>query len=54
MLEDPAWSAVFAPHGALLVEGDWIKRTNLSRTLHTIAVEGAQAFYEVSPVYTQN
>lgn len=47
MLDDPAWSAVFAPQGSLLVEGDWIRRTNLSRTLNTIATKGADAFYNV-------
>ncbi|KAF8200846.1 gamma-glutamyltranspeptidase [Pholiota molesta] len=45
MLKNPDWSAIFAPHGRLLEEGDVIHRTNLSRTLSTIAEQGADAFY---------
>lgn len=47
MLGDPDWSAVFAPRGTFLREGDVIKRTNYSRTLATIASEGPGAFYKV-------
>ncbi|KAJ6625664.1 gamma-glutamyltranspeptidase [Mycena sp. CBHHK59/15] len=46
MLNNPDWSAVFAPGGTFLREGDVIKRTNLSRTLATIASEGPDAFYK--------
>ncbi|KAF8507469.1 gamma-glutamyltranspeptidase [Hysterangium stoloniferum] len=45
MLGDPDWSSVFAPDGRLLREGELIRRTNLSQTLHTIAEHGAEAFY---------
>ncbi|KAF8491258.1 gamma-glutamyltranspeptidase [Gautieria morchelliformis] len=45
MLENPDWRSVFAPNGELLREGDLIRRTNYSRTLHTIAEQGAEAFY---------
>lgn len=47
MVENPDWSATFAPHGVLLQEGDFIERTNLSRTLEIIANEGPEAFYQV-------
>ncbi|KAJ7680309.1 gamma-glutamyltranspeptidase [Mycena polygramma] len=46
MLQDPDWSAVFAPRGTFLREGDVIKRANYSRTLATIASEGPNAFYK--------
>ncbi|KIK67468.1 hypothetical protein GYMLUDRAFT_155847 [Collybiopsis luxurians FD-317 M1] len=46
MLSNPDWSAIFAPHGALLKQGEQIHRTNLSRTLSIIASEGAEAFYK--------
>ncbi|EGO25825.1 hypothetical protein SERLADRAFT_388352 [Serpula lacrymans var. lacrymans S7.9] len=46
MLGYPDWKAVFAPEGHILREGDAIKRTNFSKTLTTIASEGARAFYE--------
>ncbi|KAF9478610.1 gamma-glutamyltranspeptidase [Pholiota conissans] len=45
MLKNPDWSAIFAPDGRFLKEGEKICRTNLSRTLTTIAEEGADAFY---------
>ncbi|KAF8586708.1 hypothetical protein K439DRAFT_1659522 [Ramaria rubella] len=46
MLGNPDWSAIFAPHGHLLRQGNLIRRTSLARTLHTIAEEGAEAFYK--------
>ncbi|KAF8909841.1 gamma-glutamyltranspeptidase [Mucidula mucida] len=46
MLGNPDWSSIFAPRGVLLKEGEPIKRTNYSRTLATIAEEGADAFYK--------
>ena len=46
MLNAPDWRAVFAPDGQLLKEGDIIRRTNLSRTLETIAEQGPDAFYK--------
>ena len=46
MLGDPVWKAIFAPNGTLLEAGDLIRRTNYSRTLATIASEGADAFYK--------
>ncbi|KAJ7783168.1 gamma-glutamyltranspeptidase [Mycena metata] len=46
MLGNPDWSAVFAPRGRFLREGDVIRRTNFSRTLATIASEGPDAFYK--------
>jgi Gamma-glutamyltranspeptidase len=46
MLKNPDWSAIFAPNGKFLKVGETIRRTNLSRTLSTIAREGADAFYK--------
>ncbi|KAJ7703213.1 gamma-glutamyltranspeptidase [Mycena rosella] len=46
MLGNPDFSAVFAPGGTFLREGDVIKRSNYSRTLATIALEGPDAFYK--------
>ncbi|KAG6810980.1 hypothetical protein H0H92_009563 [Tricholoma furcatifolium] len=46
MLNNPDWSAIFAPNGVLLREGEIIRRTNLARTLATIAKEGSDAFYK--------
>ncbi|EPQ57051.1 gamma-glutamyltranspeptidase [Gloeophyllum trabeum ATCC 11539] len=45
MLRDPAWSAIFAPNGELLKEGEIIRRTNYSRTLRAVAEQGPDAFY---------
>lgn len=47
MLNNPDWSAIFAPNGRFLQEGERIRRTNLSRTLSMIAEHGADAFYKV-------
>jgi gamma-glutamyltranspeptidase/glutathione hydrolase/leukotriene-C4 hydrolase len=47
MLGNPDWSAVFAPRGRFLREGEVVRRTNYSRTLATIASEGPDAFYKV-------
>ncbi len=47
MLNNPDWSAIFAPNGRFLKEGETIHRTNLSRTLNMIAEQGADAFYKV-------
>ncbi|THV05072.1 gamma-glutamyltranspeptidase [Dendrothele bispora CBS 962.96] len=46
MLNNPDWSAIFAPRGVFLKEGEMIYRTNLSKTLSTIANEGPDAFYK--------
>ncbi|KAJ6586911.1 gamma-glutamyltranspeptidase [Mycena vulgaris] len=46
MLGNPDFSAVFAPGGTFLREGEVIKRSNYSRTLATIASEGPDAFYK--------
>ncbi|KAG5638640.1 hypothetical protein H0H81_011359 [Sphagnurus paluster] len=46
MLNNPDWSAIFAPKGYLLREGEVIRRTNLSRTLELIAKEGSKALYK--------
>ena len=46
MLNEPDWRAIFAPEGRLLREGEIIRRTNLARTLETIAEEGPGAFYK--------
>jgi gamma-glutamyltranspeptidase/glutathione hydrolase/leukotriene-C4 hydrolase len=45
MLNEPTWSEIYAPHGYLAVEGDWIKRSAYGRTLETVAKHGADAFY---------
>lgn len=37
MLKNPEWSAIFAPTGKFLRQGEVIRRTNLSLTLATIA-----------------
>jgi gamma-glutamyltranspeptidase/glutathione hydrolase/leukotriene-C4 hydrolase len=47
LLTNPDWSAVFAPHGNLLKEGDIIRRPNLARTLSYIAKQGPGVFYKV-------
>ncbi|KIY35507.1 gamma-glutamyltransferase [Cryptococcus gattii E566] len=46
MLSSPTWSAVYAPRGAMLVEGDFIQRLNYGKTLEKIAEQGASAFYQ--------
>jgi len=46
MLDNEDWSAVFAPEGKLLLQGETIRRTNYSRTLEKIANEGPEAFYK--------
>ncbi|OCH95075.1 gamma-glutamyltranspeptidase [Obba rivulosa] len=46
MLNSPDWSAIFAPYGRLLREGNMIRRVNLSRTLEAVAAEGADALYK--------
>jgi hypothetical protein len=46
MLNNPDWGAIFAPQGMFLREGEMIRRTNLSRTLASIAQEGADALYQ--------
>jgi len=46
MLSNPDFSAIFAPKGLLLREGDLIRRTNYSNTLYTIACHGPSAFYK--------
>lgn len=48
ILRNPDWSAIFAPTGRFLQEGETIHRTNYSRTLAAIAEKGVQAFYSVS------
>lgn len=47
MLHNKDWSAIFAPEGELLLQGETIRRTNYSRTLEIIANEGPRAFYKV-------
>lgn len=47
MLNNPDYSAIFAPEGRLLREGEMIYRVNLSRTLEAVAAEGADALYKV-------
>jgi gamma-glutamyltranspeptidase/glutathione hydrolase/leukotriene-C4 hydrolase len=46
MLGNPDFSAIFAPKGLLLREGDLIRRTNYSNTLSTIASHGPSVFYK--------
>ncbi|KAG0048554.1 hypothetical protein BGZ83_006517 [Gryganskiella cystojenkinii] len=41
----PDWSAIFAPNGTVLQEGQWIQRPALADTLETIGKKGADAFY---------
>ncbi|KAJ9096809.1 hypothetical protein QFC21_005080 [Naganishia friedmannii] len=49
MEEKPEWAEVFRPRGAMLVEGDWIRRSNYSKTLAYIARHGIDAFYGHGP-----
>lgn len=42
---NPDFSAIFAPNGTLLNEGDTIRNVNLSRTLASIAEHGPDVFY---------
>jgi gamma-glutamyltranspeptidase len=49
MVNDPDWAPIFAPGGALAREGDYISREVYSKTLETIARDGPDAFYYVSP-----
>lgn len=51
MLNDPAWSRIFAPGGRLLAEGDFISRSAFAWTLSLIAEQGAEAFYKVLRSY---
>ncbi|KAK4688922.1 hypothetical protein P7C73_g1180, partial [Tremellales sp. Uapishka_1] len=46
MSADTTWASIYAPRGALLVEGDWIQRINYGKTLEAIAHRGVEAFYE--------
>ncbi|KAG6912764.1 hypothetical protein DXG01_012303, partial [Tephrocybe rancida] len=48
MLNNPDWSAIFAPNGVLLAEGDIIRRTSFAKTLSQIANNGSSAFYKGS------
>jgi gamma-glutamyltranspeptidase / glutathione hydrolase / leukotriene-C4 hydrolase len=50
MLGNPDWSAIFAPRGRFLREGEIIRRKNYSRTLAAIASHGPDAFYTVRNV----
>jgi gamma-glutamyltranspeptidase/glutathione hydrolase/leukotriene-C4 hydrolase len=45
MEEKEEWADVFRPRGAMLVEGDWLRRTNYSKTLEYIAQNGIDSFY---------
>lgn len=47
MLNNSDWSSIFAPAGRLLEEGETIRRTNYSRTLEVVALEGAGALHKV-------
>lgn len=46
MLGNEDWSAIFAPEGKLLLQGEIIRRTNYSHTLASIASDGPDAFYK--------
>ena len=48
ILKDPTLSAVFAPQGTLLQEGQLIRRPVYAKTLRVIAQQGIQEFYSVS------
>jgi gamma-glutamyltranspeptidase/glutathione hydrolase/leukotriene-C4 hydrolase len=47
MLDETDWSAMFAPEGRLLKEGEILRREAHARTLERIGKEGADVFYEV-------
>lgn len=46
LVNDPNWAQDFAPNGTLLGLGDMMTRKRYASTLHTIAREGAGAFYD--------
>lgn len=41
----PEWEKVYRPRGDMLVEGDFITRTNYSQTLSAVAKYGPDVFY---------
>ncbi len=45
MIGKTEWENVFRPRGDMLVEGDWVQRTNYSRTLEWIGKHGIDGFY---------
>ena len=46
ILADPTLRAAFAPNGTPYVEGDWITRPKLAKTLEVIGNEGVDVFYK--------
>ncbi|KAI9827416.1 MAG: hypothetical protein M1819_006957 [Sarea resinae] len=46
LTQDPAWAIDFAPNGTRVGLGDVMTRKRYADTLETIALEGADAFYE--------
>lgn len=48
IMQKPEWVEIFAPNGSIAEVGSIIKRPAYSKTLTTIANEGANAFYEVN------
>lgn len=48
MVGKTEWENVFRPRGEMLVEGDWVQRTNYSKTLEWIGKHGIDGFYGTS------
>jgi gamma-glutamyltranspeptidase/glutathione hydrolase/leukotriene-C4 hydrolase len=47
MLNVSEWKNIFAPKGDFLVAGEIIRRPAYAKTLHLVAEQGAEAFYQV-------
>lgn len=50
MLRKAEWKKIFAPNGHLVRKGDLISRPAYSKTLQSIADNGADIFYHVNEV----
>ncbi len=50
----PEWEAVFRPRGAMLVEGDWVKRAAYADTLEWVGAHGVDGFYGKEPREADN
>lgn len=50
-MQSPEWVEIYAPNGTIAKPGQIIKRPALAKTLNTIALKGAGAFYKVLQFY---
>lgn len=46
----PEFTEIYAPNGTFVKPGEIIKNVALSKTLQTIATEGADSFYKVHKI----